>query len=220
LQTQRSRRVRSILDTPGLREGFASDRHVRLSGRAPLRRGHACRLRDSLVFAVFQVCRSCSLVLWPSWSGRWPAMTAPALRRSLLLWRHHSLSLHRADVRTVSYILTESANRAGQLGETSVTLNSCRGRCGETNISMLSSQWDNGNEAEGEPVPRLDRMRGPIAAVMTLRCDAFVALKRTCEVCRIVSQYCGRLGRVALVTFSADDEEERHVAENVKLRFQ
>lgn len=47
---------------------------------------------------------------------------------------------------------------------------------------MFSSEGYYGDEAEGEPVPGLDRVRGPVAAVVALRGYAFVALQRTREV--------------------------------------
>jgi hypothetical protein len=52
-----------------------------------------------------------------------------------------------------------------------------------THISMLSSERDDGNPAEGKPVPRLDDMSRPVAAVVALGCDTLIAFELFRKVC-------------------------------------
>jgi hypothetical protein len=52
-----------------------------------------------------------------------------------------------------------------------------------THIFMFAAEGNDWNPAESEPLPRLYAVRGPVSAVMTLCCDAFVAFQLAGEVC-------------------------------------
>ncbi len=146
--------------------------------RLPLHRCSCISTSDSLALCNPQACRICSLVLW--WRSTLPwRRTTPALRRSLslLLWRLRPLTLHRAHVRSVSDILSESADRAGELGHSSVTVERHRFAPGRTYIFVLSSERDDWDEADCEPVPGLNWVRRPVTTVVALRGDSFVALQ-------------------------------------------
>ncbi len=51
-----------------------------------------------------------------------------------------------------------------------------------THIFVFASERYDGEKAESEPVPRLNAMGRPVAAVVTLRSYAFVALQRAGKV--------------------------------------
>jgi hypothetical protein len=53
----------------------------------------------------------------------------------------------------------------------------------KAHISMLSAEGDDGNPAKGKPVPRLDDMGRPVAAIMALGCYALVAFELFRKVC-------------------------------------
>jgi hypothetical protein len=98
-----------------------------------------------------------------------------------VLLGHRSLTLHGADVWSISNILSESADRARDLRIVSAHQVD-KAEDGRTHVFVLSPQRNDGDEAEGKPVPALDRVSRPVPAVVTLRCHSFIALEGTRKV--------------------------------------
>jgi len=66
--------------------------------------------------------------------------------------------LLRLYVRSIIQVLHEVADRACDF------------------LVLVGREWEDGNEADGEPRPSCDAMRRPVATIVALRCDTLVAL--------------------------------------------
>lgn len=88
------------------------------------------------------------------------ALLMPTQLITLSLWRHPSRPANlRLHIRPIFDVLPEVADVAAEL------------------LVGFEAEWDDGDEAKGEPLPALHRARGVVATVLALEREVLGALE-------------------------------------------